>query len=103
MPSPAPTAGPSTASRPRAPRITKAYDNYYVASNRTYTSYDQYLQTGPYNFGFASKPDYVEHFPYQDGLLVTYWDTSQSDNQTQSTRAAGLILPIDAHPETATT
>ena len=65
----------------------QAYDNYYVASNRTYTSYDQYLQTGPYNFGFASKPDYVEHFPYQDGLLVTYWDTSQSDNQTASTRA----------------
>ena len=26
------------------------YDNYYVASNRQYVSYDQYLQTGPYNF-----------------------------------------------------
>ena len=80
--------------------VTKAYDNYYVASNRTYTSYDQYLQTGPYNFGFASKPDYVEHFPYQDGLLVTYWDTSQSDNQTAVHPGSGLILPIDANPET---
>ena len=27
-----------------------SYDNYYVASNRQYVSYDQYLQTGPYNF-----------------------------------------------------
>ena len=26
-----------------------AYDNYYVASNRQYVSYDQYLKTGPYN------------------------------------------------------
>ena len=83
--------------------MTKAYDNYYVASNRTYTSYDQYLQTGPYNFGFASKPDYVEHFPYQDGLLVTYWDTSQSDNQTAVHPGSGLILPIDANPGPATT
>ena len=30
------------------------YDNYYIASNRTYTSYDRYLQSGPYNF--ASRP-----------------------------------------------
>jgi immune inhibitor A len=80
--------------------ITRSYDNYYVASNRTYTSYDKYLETGPYNFGFASKPDYVEHFPYQDGLLVTYWDTSQNDNETAVHPGSGLILPIDANPQT---
>ena len=26
------------------------------------------------------RPDWVEHFPYQDGLLIWYWDTSHSDN-----------------------
>jgi immune inhibitor A len=77
---------------------TQAYDNYYVASYRAYVSYDQYLRTGPYNFGFANtRPDFVEHFPYQDGLLVSYWDTSQRDNNTSEHPGAGLILPIDAN------
>ncbi len=31
-------------------------DHYYVASNRQYVSYDKYLQTGPYNFGFPRPP-----------------------------------------------
>ena len=44
-------------------------------------SYDKTLKTGPYNFGWAStKPDWVEHFPYQNGLLIWQWDTSQPDN-----------------------
>ena len=59
-----------------------AYDHFYMASNREYVSFDKYLQTGPYNFGFPDRPDFVEHFPYQDGLLVYYWDTSQCDNNT---------------------
>jgi immune inhibitor A len=42
-------------------------------------------------------PSWVEHFPYQDGLLVSYWDSSQADN-TSSHHGAGLILPIDSHP-----
>jgi immune inhibitor A len=80
--------------------ITQDYDNYYVASNRTYTSFDKYLQSGPYNFGWAStKPDLVEHFPYQNGLLVSYWDTSQSDNNTSAHPGQGLILPVDANPQ----
>ncbi len=78
--------------------VTKDYPNYYIASNRSYVSYDRWLKSGPYNFGFASKPDYVEHFSYQQGLLVTYWDTSQSDNNTSQHPGEGLILPIDAHP-----
>ncbi len=78
--------------------VTNQFDNYYIASNRSYTSFDKYLKSGPYNFGFASKPDFVEHFPYQDGLLISYWDTSQSDNNTSVHPGSGLILPIDAHP-----
>jgi len=78
------------------------YNNYYLAEFRQYRGYDVSLDTGPYNFGFLDDPslgNWVEGFPYQDGLLISYWDTSQSNNNTPSHPGAGLILPIDAHPE----
>ncbi|MEO9325247.1 immune inhibitor A domain-containing protein [Nocardioides sp. C4-1] len=78
--------------------FSTAFDQFYLASNRSYVSWDKYLQTGPYNFGDPARPDYAEHFPYQDGLLVTYWDTSYSDNNTSQHPGSGLILPIDANP-----
>jgi len=74
---------------------TSYYFNAYVAEFRQYRGYDVGLQTGPYNFIGG---DMVEHFPYQDGLLINYWDTSQSNNNTASHPGEGLILPIDAHP-----
>ncbi|HEY0776116.1 MAG TPA: hypothetical protein VGD51_18665 [Nocardioidaceae bacterium] len=56
--------------------MERQYSHYYMAENRTYGGYDATLETGPYNFGWLStKPNTVEHFPYQDGLLVWYWDT----------------------------
>lgn len=76
---------------------TKYYNNYYVAEFRTYLGYDSTLKTGPYYFGYPDKPDYVDHFAYQDGLLINYWDTSQANNQTKNHPGAGLLLPIDAH------
>ncbi|HYI56281.1 MAG TPA: immune inhibitor A domain-containing protein [Microlunatus sp.] len=83
-----------------ATNAVQDFDNYYIASNRTYRSYDRYLRTGPYNFGWTNtKPAWVEHFPYQNGLLVSYWDTSQSDNNTNQHNGEGLILPVDAHPD----
>ncbi|WP_432878022.1 immune inhibitor A domain-containing protein [Kribbella sp. CA-245084] len=79
--------------------FTTQHDNYYLASNINYVDYDKNLQTGPYNFGWASTlGDKVEHFPYQDGLLIWYWDTSQEDNNTNEHPGEGLILPIDSHP-----
>jgi immune inhibitor A len=78
---------------------TKAYDNFYIASNRTYASWDQYMQSGPYHFGYTDKPRLVDHFPYQDGLLVSYWDTSVPDNNTSVHPGSGQILPVDANPE----
>ena len=78
---------------------TSSHFNAYVAENRQYTGYDASLKTGPYNFGFLNtKPDWVEHFPYQDGLLVSYWDTSFTDNNVADNPGGGLILPVDAHP-----
>ncbi|SOD86254.1 immune inhibitor A domain-containing protein [Streptomyces sp. Ag109_G2-15] len=82
--------------------FTKDYKQYYIAENRQYVSYDKTLKVGPYNFGFASRPDWVEHYPYQNGLLIWKWDTSQADNNTNDDGGhpgTGLILPIDAHPK----
>ncbi|WP_285554773.1 immune inhibitor A domain-containing protein [Actinoplanes regularis] len=79
---------------------TSNFPNYYIAGYRSYTSYDKYLETGPYNFGWAStKPDWVEHYNYQTGLLVSYWDTSQVDNNTNVHPGSGRNLIIDAHPK----
>jgi immune inhibitor A len=76
------------------------FNHYYVAEYRTYKGYDSTLKVGPYYFGYSTtKPDYVDHFPYQDGLLINYWDTSQKNNQTKNHPGAGLVLPIDAHPQ----
>ena len=78
---------------------TASYPNFYIAGNRSYVSYDKYLQTGPYNFGWVStKPDWVEHFSYQQGLLISYNDTSYSNNNTASHPGGGRNLIIDSHP-----
>lgn len=77
-----------------------SYFNAYVVEYRQYRGYDVWLRDGVYNFGFLNtKPDWVEHFPYQDGLLISYWDGSQTDNSTSAHPGVGLLLPIDAHPE----
>ena len=74
------------------------FNHYYVAEYRTYKGYDNGLKTGPYQFGYTGdKANFVDHFPYQDGLLIDYWDTSQRNNNTSTHPGAGLILPIDAH------
>lgn len=83
--------------------VVQSFSNYYVAEYRQYAGYDVSLKTGPYNFGFLNtKPDWVEHFPYQDGLLVWYLDYSFVDNNVGdncfSGRCGGLFLPVDAHP-----
>jgi immune inhibitor A len=75
-------------------------NHYYVVEYRTYKGYDNTLKVGPYYFGYLDNPllgDYVDHFPYQDGMLINYWDTSQTNNQTRRHPGAGLLLPIDAH------
>ncbi|MFN2163926.1 MAG: immune inhibitor A domain-containing protein, partial [Candidatus Promineifilaceae bacterium] len=59
--------------------VSQSFFNAYFAEFRTYKGYDDGLRTGPYNFGFLDNPalgNWVEHFPYQDGLLVWYYDTS---------------------------
>jgi len=76
----------------------QSYFNAYFAENRQYLGFDAGLQTGPYNFGGTVGPNWAERFPYQDGMLVWYWDTSFSDNNVGDHPGGGQILPIDAHP-----
>jgi immune inhibitor A len=86
--------------------IESAYfSNYYIAEFRQYRGYDAGLANA-YNFGWGGVPgmeNWVEHFPYQDGLLISYWDLSFTDNNVGANCAAGrcggLLLPVDAHPE----
>jgi len=79
--------------------------NAYVAEYRQYLGYDVGLANA-YNFGWAGDAEYynfVEHFPYQEGLLISYWDTSFANNNVgancASGRCGGLLLTIDAHPD----
>ncbi|HEY5847533.1 MAG TPA: immune inhibitor A domain-containing protein, partial [Microlunatus sp.] len=75
-----------------------SYRHFYLASHRTYASYDRYLKTGPYHLGWPSRPQKADFFPYQNGLLVNYWDTHYVDNNTSVHPGRGLVLAIDAHP-----
>lgn len=82
--------------------VYEGFFNAYIAEYRQYRGYDESLKTGPYVFGFGGIPGYentVDHFPYQDGLLISYWDSSQSDNNAWQHPGEGLILPVDANPE----
>lgn len=77
------------------------YFNAYLCEFRTYLGYDETLKVGPYNFGYPGLyTNYVDRFSYQDGLLIHYWDSSQTDNNVGSHEGHGLLLPIDAHYET---
>ncbi len=72
---------------------------YYMAENRVYAGYDATLQTGPYNFGWLNtKPNWVERFPYQNGLLVTFANGEYDNNNTSAHPGGGQILPVDARP-----
>jgi immune inhibitor A len=77
---------------------TASYFNAYLAENRQYLGYDAGLRTGPYNFGGTVGPLWAERFPYQDGVLLWYWDSSQADNNVGDHPGEGLILPIDIRP-----
>ncbi len=79
--------------------VTLRYPHYYIASYRAYAGHDQYLRTGPYTFGRPALPNWATRFPYQDGLLVSYWDTSHRENNTSEHPGEGMVLVVDANPD----
>ncbi|HEY7197235.1 MAG TPA: immune inhibitor A domain-containing protein [Gaiellaceae bacterium] len=85
---------------------TASYFNAYVVENRQYigprqlrVGFDSGLKTGPYNFGGTVGPNWAERFPYQDGMLVWYWNTQYANDNVGDHPGEGEILPVDAHPE----
>ena len=79
--------------------VVTSEDRYYLLEHRTYAGYDSTLKVGPYNFDkLVTKPNHVEHFPYQDGLLVWAVDGNYGDNNTSEHPGHGLVLPVDARP-----
>ena len=77
---------------------TQPYSHYYVAENPQYAGYDTTLATGPYNFSrLLTAPDTVEHFGYQDGMLVWYVNSLYGDNNTSQHPGGGQALPVDAN------
>src|SRR5690606_15096702 len=85
------------------PQDAQGRNRFYIAENRQYVGYDVTLGEGPYNFGWLlTEPDRVEHFPYQNGLLISYWNTAQRNNNTLQHPGSGLILPVDARPAALT-
>jgi immune inhibitor A len=84
------------ASRANGKRITNN-PHFYIAEFKQYKGYDTGLQTGPYaGTGYLSGK--VGHYPYQDGLLITYADSDRTRNNTSVHPGEGFALPIDAHP-----
>ena len=78
---------------------SRQVQDIYFAENRVYSGYDATLKTGPYNFGWSnSKPDWVERFPYQNGMLVWFANGEFGDNNTKTHPGAGEVLPVDARP-----
>ena len=62
--------------------------NAYVVENRQYDGYDTSLRTA-YNFGFPdTRPDWVETYPYQNGVLISYWN-EEYDANVQYTTTSG--------------
>ncbi|MFE6644942.1 immune inhibitor A domain-containing protein [Nocardioides sp. NPDC057772] len=76
---------------------TLPYKHFYIAENRQYKGYDKTLAEGPYNFGYGvTAPDKVDHYRYQDGLLVWYQNGLYSDNNTSTHPGGGQALIVDA-------
>ncbi|MCM0675872.1 immune inhibitor A [Micromonospora phytophila] len=79
--------------------VTDTYPRFYIAENRSYVGYDDTLRTGGYNFGFNNtRPNFVERFSNQPGMLVWYVNYAYGDNNTSQHPGFGLNLPVDIRP-----
>jgi immune inhibitor A len=72
---------------------------YYLVENRQFVGYDRVLQTGPYNFSEGySRPNWVEFFEFNPGMLVWFADKAYRDNNTKEHEGHGQSLPVDRFP-----
>ena len=94
------TAGPPTAASRSAPARSRRKAIATTSPRTAPTSATTpALETGPYQFSFAlTDPDKVEHFAFEDGLLVWMVDETYTDNNNSEHAGHGLALPVDARP-----
>ncbi|MFC7492687.1 MULTISPECIES: M6 family metalloprotease domain-containing protein [unclassified Nocardioides] len=81
------------------------FTQYYMAENRTFDGYDVALGQGPYSHDYeVSIPGHkkVDHYSYEDGLLLYYSNSAYTDNNTSDHPGFGANLPVDANPESIT-
>jgi immune inhibitor A len=77
-----------------------SYLNAYFVDNRQYVRRDRLLQHLYSYIGYPYKRyRKVEFYANEPGALVTYWDTSYSDNNVGDHPGHGELLVVDAHPE----
>lgn len=82
---------------------TRTTPRYYLLENRQYVGYDSTLQVGPYQFSEGvTRPNWVEHFPFQDGMLVWLVDQQYADNNAIVHPGHGYALPVDVRPNSLT-
>ncbi|MDR1294417.1 MAG: immune inhibitor A, partial [Bifidobacteriaceae bacterium] len=80
------------------PQYIRYTQHYYLAENRQYAGYDDVLRTGPYNWANElTDSKIVEQFPYENGLLVWYANSAQSNNNVSSHPGAGRAMPVDGN------
>ena len=78
-------------------------ERYYLIENRQYVGFDDTLAVGPYQFSEGlTRPDWVERFPFQNGMLVWLVDHGYTDNNVSTHVGAGYALPVDARPNSLT-
>ena len=76
-----------------------SFEHYYLVENREYVGYDATLAQGPYQFSEAyTRPDWVEFFRFQNGMLVWYVDDSYADNNVSEHPGGGSAMVVDARP-----
>ena len=71
--------------------------NAYFVDNRQYVGGDRTLDH-TYHFGDPDRPNWVDFYSNNQGALITYWDTSYTDNNVGDHPGHGQILPVDSHP-----
>ena len=99
VPRPRPRAGRWRASPPSAPRSPRRTTTTTSPRTATYMSFDKYLQSGPYNFGFATpSPTSSSTSPTRTACWSATGTPPRATTTPASTRAQGLILPVDAQP-----
>ncbi len=80
-------------------------ERYYLLENRQYVGYDATLAEGPYQFSEAfTRPNWVEFFKFQDGMLVWLVDRGYTDNNVSEAGRLGIgyALPVDSFPNSLT-